>query len=195
MEKDTFYNSLTLTENNKFKNNNRLLSFGLDEVQLIHENIEEPIKNLIELTGLSDATIRRIIQAITKGNFDEYIQKKKEEDVNVQTPANINIHDINITIYNNKAKESVEKQKKTSNLRLKEWSKKIRNRGQHICAKCGKTDKTHNQAHHIFPKGKYPQLACDEGNGIVLCQKCHSEYHKTYEGRENAYNFIGWLNE
>ena len=48
---DTFYNSLTLTENNKFKNNNRLLSFGLDEVQLIYENIEEPIKNLIEFTG------------------------------------------------------------------------------------------------------------------------------------------------
>lgn len=191
---DTFYNSLTLTENNKFKNNNRLLSFGLDEVQIIYENIEEPVKNLIEFTGLSDATIRRIIQSITKGNFDEYLQKK-EEDVNVQTPSNINIHDINITIYNNKAKESVEKQKKTSNLRLKEWSKKIRERGQHICAKCCKKDKTHNQAHHIFPKSRYPALACDEGNGIVLCQKCHTEYHKTYEGRENAYNFIGWLNE
>lgn len=85
--------------------------------------------------------------------------------------------------------------RKVNVTRLKEWSKKIRERGKHICAKCGKTDKIHNQAHHIFPKSRYPSLACDEGNGIVLCQKCHADYHKQYLGVESVYNFIGWLNE
>lgn len=92
--------------------------------------------------------------------------------------------------------DSVESKIKLHPLRLKEWSKKIRERGQYICAKCGKIDTEHCQAHHIFPKAGYPNIAYDEGNGIVLCQSCHADYHKKYSVDDvNPYTFIGWLNE
>jgi len=29
------------------------------------------------------------------------------------------------------------------------------------------------QAHHIFPKSKFPELAYDLKNGICLCMNCH----------------------
>ena len=111
----------------------------------------------------------------------------------------MNIHDIHINIYNNvkeEEEESVEQSIKVNQMKLKQWSKKIRERGAYICAKCGKIDTEHSQAHHIFSKSSYSHLACDEGNGIVLCQRCHADYHKRYVGDDvNAYSFIGWLNE
>lgn len=213
----TNYKNVTLSENGLFKNNNTLLRFGVDELTIIHENINTTLKELTELTGLSKSTISRIKQGIKKGYFDDYINNndtmdesigtvniaeeyiKKNNNRNVdESEGTVNIYDgVHITIYNNNPKtgNSVERAKKAHSLQLKQWSKKIRKRGAHICAKCGKKDKTHNQAHHIFPKSRYPALACDEGNGIVLCQKCHNEYHKRFEGKESCYNFIGWLNE
>lgn len=125
-------------------------------------------------------------------------QEHSDNDYNKESDT-INIHDIHINIYNNndvKQEESVEQGIKINQMRLKQWSKKIRERGHYICAKCGKIDEDHCQAHHIYGKASHPQLACDEGNGIVLCQKCHSDYHKKFTGETvNPYTFIGWLNE
>lgn len=125
-------------------------------------------------------------------------QEHLDNDYKENNSDVININDIHINIYNNNSKEteSVEQGIKINQMRLKQWSKKIRERGHYICAKCGKIDEDHCQAHHIYSKSNYPQLACDEGNGIVLCQKCHSDYHKRFTGETvNPYTFIGWLNE
>lgn len=78
---------------------------------------------------------------------------------------------------------------------VREWSKKIRKRDNYTCANCGKTNKTSAQAHHIFPQSRFPELACEEGNGITLCPDCHTDYHQRYQGSENPYNFTRWLNE
>lgn len=191
-----YYNNLTLTEDKKFKNNNYTLCFGLDEVELIYEHLDSPVSELKKLTNLSEATVRRIIQTINANGFDDFIIPNPiDGEIHETSNGTVNIHDIHINIYNQAANTSIEEQRKNNSTRLKEWGRKIRERGHHICAKCGKIDKIHNQAHHIFPKSRYPSLACDEGNGIILCQKCHAEYHKSYLGKESVYNFIGWLNE
>ena len=187
-------------EDGKFKNNNYTLKFGLKEVKIINDNLDCNISELVRLTDLSESTIRRIIFAINNGDLKEYLSHPlpKEHLTNSSNKDTIHIHDgVYINIYNNGRIEdkSVEEQKKVSKMRLKAWAKQIKKRGGYICAKCGKVDTEHSQAHHIFPKSTYPSLACDVGNGIVLCQKCHTEYHKQYQGKENAYNFIGWLHE
>ena len=210
------YNNVTLTDEGKFKNRGHILKFGLEELKTIYENIDSPIATLSELTLLSETTVVRIKKAINDGYFDNYLPVKREEtylkdyqSVNPETTlvnekygendrSIVNINDIHINIYNNlvKEEESVEQSIKVSQMKLKHWSKRIRERGAYICAKCGKIDQEHSQAHHIFSKSSYPGLACDEGNGIVLCQRCHADYHKQYTGDDvNAYTFIGWLNE
>ena len=53
---------------------------------------------------------------------------------------------------------------------LHTWSLSVRKRDNHICQNCGKPAK---EAHHIFPKSKYPGLALNINNGISLCLFCH----------------------
>ena len=61
----------------------------------------------------------------------------------------------------------------------------LRQRRGNKCERCGVTLEqliatghkcsNHLQVHHIKPKRSYPQLAKDETNLIVLCQKCHED--------------------
>lgn len=57
---------------------------------------------------------------------------------------------------------------------LKAWSRIIHQDCNETCQVCG--DKS-TQAHHIFHKSKYPQLAFNRNNGIALCDECHYEVH------------------
>lgn len=202
---DSYYNNLTLSDDGKFRNNGHILQWGIDEVKIIFDNIGFPISDLVKMTNLSESTVRRIIRAIDNGYLDSYLSEDFMSSIDRELgqfcEGSINIYDgIHITVYNNgsddvSGEESIEEHKQINKMRLKAWSKNIKKRGKYICAKCGRVDTEHSQSHHIFPKSRYPSLAYDEGNGIVLCQRCHADYHKKYEGRENAYNFIGWLNE
>lgn len=144
----------------------------------------------------------------------------QEFNDDTESPQNIVINDgINIVINNNyinqndevkkslpnseTVKKQVKEQVKTKvkNTRhvtkkmVRDWSKKIRRRDNYTCANCGVTDKNGSQAHHIYPQSRYPELACEEGNGITLCSDCHTDYHQRYQGSENPYNFTRWLNE
>lgn len=108
--------------------------------------------------------------------------------------SSVNISDVNITINNNNTVEDeVVESKRINPMKKKQWSQYVRERGNYTCAKCGKLDEAHCQAHHIFPIAKYPNLAYDKGNGIVLCQHCHGEYHKEYLGRESPYTLMYYL--
>ena len=103
-----------------------------------------------------------------------------------------NISNLYITVDCN---EEVDEDAKTISVSKKQkWSKKVRERGDYTCAYCGEYNKMHSEAHHLFPIRDYPELAYDLGNGIVLCQHCHSVYHKLYLGRESPYTFLEWLN-
>lgn len=57
---------------------------------------------------------------------------------------------------------------------LRGWSKIIHEDYANKCAVCGKPSK---EAHHIFHKSKYPELAFNRNNGIALCTLCHNQAH------------------
>lgn len=57
---------------------------------------------------------------------------------------------------------------------LRSWSRIIHTDFNETCQICGKPS---DQAHHIFEKAKYPDLAFNRNNGIALCEGCHYEVH------------------
>ena len=193
------YKNLTLTSNGFFitKNNNYLLPFTLNDVENIHKQITQGVK-LKELnypSKISKHTIRRLVNNIKQGVFNEYLHINTDETLEKQQKnKEIIIEDIHITINNNyQTKTKPLNAKQLSKMKLKNWSRKIRREDNYTCNKCGKKDNENNQAHHIFPKSQYPELAYNKGNGLVLCQHCHAEYHKKYNGCENPYNLVKWL--
>jgi len=61
--------------------------------------------------------------------------------------------------------------------RLRNWADRVKKNGNG-CDVCGvKNPKGGFQAHHIYPKSYYQNLAYDESNGVVLCIKCHDNLH------------------
>jgi predicted restriction endonuclease len=64
----------------------------------------------------------------------------------------------------------------------KEWRKKVFERDNYTCQKCG--DKNYITPHHIKSFAKFPDLRFEVSNGITLCKDCHSEVDK-YRGKRN----------
>ncbi len=60
----------------------------------------------------------------------------------------------------------------------KEWRKKVYERDNYQCVKCGSKEKLN--AHHILAWKFYPDKRYDLDNGITLCEKCHTQIHKKY---------------
>lgn len=58
---------------------------------------------------------------------------------------------------------------------LKNWAKKILERDNYTCQKCGIRfrEKRVMEVHHIKPVSRYPSLVLDISNGITLCRNCH----------------------
>lgn len=69
---------------------------------------------------------------------------------------------------------------------LRHWSKVVKARDGHRCAKCRSTRLL--QAHHIFHQGSHPSARFYTPNGICLCSSCHAKLH--WQGEAP---FIGWL--
>lgn len=79
-------------------------------------------------------------------------------------------------------------QKLRTNIESKNTKKRIHKRDVH-CQCCGEQGKQ-LQVHHIMPLSEYPDLNCDDGNLICLCQACHDRYHREYKDDGiNAYTF------
>jgi hypothetical protein len=66
---------------------------------------------------------------------------------------------------------------------LIEWREKILKKYNYTCLKC-KTKKN-LEVHHVYNVKDYPELMENLKNGIVLCKKCHKEFHKVYGKRKN----------
>lgn len=71
--------------------------------------------------------------------------------------------------------------------------KKVKQRDK-CCQVCGEEDKP-LECHHIFPVAKYPSLADNEHNMIMLCQHHHRKYHELYEGNLGAETFAKFLRD
>ena len=54
------------------------------------------------------------------------------------------------------------------------WALDVKARDQ-CCVKCGFRE--HLEAHHVYPKGKYPDLRLVPENGLTLCWCCHRKWH------------------
>ncbi len=54
---------------------------------------------------------------------------------------------------------------------LRRWRERILLRDDNQCRMCGKTEFI--EAHHIFPKAIWPEMALLMDNGIALCFPCH----------------------
>ena len=62
-----------------------------------------------------------------------------------------------------------------STVMYREWRKSILERDGHKCIVCGNTEHLH--AHHIISFSRYPEFRFSLGNGITLCEDCHSKAH------------------
>ena len=61
------------------------------------------------------------------------------------------------------------------------WRKRVFDRDNYTCQKCGQIGGTLN-AHHIKHYKDYHKLRYELSNGITLCEKCHKELHKKERG-------------
>lgn len=78
--------------------------------------------------------------------------------------------------------------------RLQRWAKAVKRRDKR-CIRCNK--KHDLEAHHIYPKSKYPRKAYLLNNGVTLCKGCHREkhdsYHSLYGVSGSEATFKRWL--
>ena len=75
-------------------------------------------------------------------------------------------------------------------LRYKTWRKNVFELNKrkvglskyYVCIKCNKKRKTTRvlHAHHIFSWDRFQKKRYDKSNGVVLCWKCHNEFHRKY---------------
>lgn len=80
-----------------------------------------------------------------------------------------------------------------SDYRLSLWSAWVRVRDDRICQLClnnVEEKSTYLQAHHIFPKDQYPELAYTLGNSISLCVKCHLRVTHSDERNVRRFRFL-----
>lgn len=72
------------------------------------------------------------------------------------------------------------------------WRKEIKKIDNNTCQCCGNTQKI--VVHHILNFTKNKEFRHDIRNGIVLCQKCHLDFHEEYSKKNNdgkqLYDFI-----
>ena len=55
------------------------------------------------------------------------------------------------------------------------------------CIVCKDTKKLN--AHHLYAVCEYPEYTNDVSNGVVVCRKCHNEFHREYGVHVSEYDF------
>lgn len=77
--------------------------------------------------------------------------------------------------------------------RLAAWKKRVKQRDNYTCQRCGLfANTTQLDAHHKLPAWFMPDLEFELSNGITLCKSCHHALHgaagtiKEKEIKENA---------
>ena len=65
------------------------------------------------------------------------------------------------------------------------FTKAVFMRDNYTCNKCGKRSGYLN-VHHLKNYSSYPLLRFIPINGVVLCRKCHKEFHAIYKRKDNT---------
>ena len=97
-----------------------------------------------------------------------------------------------IVIEDNQGKTKKDTQKLRSTPGANSWKQKVKQRDK-VCQCCGTSD--HLEVHHVYPLSEYPMLNTDVHNGMVLCQTCHRDYHKQWQGSEGPATLVKFLRE
>jgi 5-methylcytosine-specific restriction endonuclease McrA len=63
------------------------------------------------------------------------------------------------------------------------WREMVYQRDRFRCQSCGAKG-GELEAHHIYPKEKYPELDYKLWNGMTLCEDCHARAHLYHHLRE-----------
>jgi len=66
------------------------------------------------------------------------------------------------------------------------WREAVYARDNFTCQKCGDDRGKNLNPHHIFNFADYPELRFAIDNGITLCDKCHTRFHKIYGKKNNT---------
>lgn len=90
-------------------------------------------------------------------------------------------NDINQILFFYKKLNSAINKKRTEKYCLKLWARFIKARDNHKCVACKSSRRI--TAHHICRKSFLNEAKFQTGNGITLCQDCHTEAHKGFNGR------------
>ena len=65
-----------------------------------------------------------------------------------------------------------------------QFKKNVLSRDYHTCQCCGSKDNP--EVHHKYAMNQHNSLGATVSNGIVLCEKCHKEYHHQYGWKDNC---------
>ena len=95
-------------------------------------------------------------------------------------------------IEDNKGQVKKDTQKLRNTPGANSWKQKVKQRDK-VCQCCGSTERL--EVHHVSPLSVYPTLGTDIHNGMVLCQTCHRDYHKQWEGSEGPATLVKFLRE
>lgn len=95
-------------------------------------------------------------------------------------------------IEDNKGQVKKDTQKLRNTPGVNSWKQKVKQRDK-VCQCCGSTERL--EVHHVSPLSVYPTLGTDVHNGMVLCQTCHRDYHKQWEGSEGPATLVKFLRE
>lgn len=80
--------------------------------------------------------------------------------------------------------ETIQNRRLRLRAEFSEWRKKVWERDNWACQKCGKRGGKLN-AHHIIAVSADPSLIYDVSNGITLCEKCHKLEHLRISDKNN----------
>lgn len=74
---------------------------------------------------------------------------------------------------------TTEEEKVRKSPEYKLWRTAVFQRDNYNCRHCGYSAGGILNAHHIKPFATHPELRLDVGNGITLCEVCHTEVHRS----------------
>ena len=139
----------------------------------MNERLDGIINQYIEI---KNKKIEKLIKYCITHNFENIemlkneIERLKKENTALRKENNmLKKENSKLTI---KHKNNCSKRIKSSK-EYKEFRKKVLERDNYRCVKCGETENL--QVHHIKPRKDYPDLVMNFDNVQTLCLLCHSK--------------------
>lgn len=82
--------------------------------------------------------------------------------------------------WNPNLSEAERRNRRSNNSATIKWVKLVRKRDNYNCQVCFKSKQNDCIAHHLESYDVNASLRYEVSNGIVLCRRCHNDFHQTY---------------